>query len=581
MNFADHLREEHAYLRALADTVAQENPPLAGQLGRHAGDPDVECLIQGAALLNVGLRHRLEDGFPEVTQGHLSRTWSFPLRPIPACGVVSVTAKSGTLDALLTLPAGESLSLLSGGRPMVCQTCHALTLHPLVLIDRQLTVTHAHSEIRLTFQYQGQGESWQSQPLSLFLGDDPQVAATLALWCAQYQDRPVLQVDDRKMQLEPVLSAPHPNADNRILPHEGEATWALQSLAEYLYLPHVNDFLTLDFGSARPNVAVGNNRTFTVVLTFNGEIPLTQAELASAFLLHCVPVISLAAQKSPPLRLVPGQSVYTLPYPDEHWVYAVTGVSMAEEPDALKRGRRVHFQLDSELTPEARYAPDPGLALFYTLRLGSNVLGRMQHELVFCNNLGEPLTEPPCQAVVCDLLITSAQATPLPAGTPFLLGMAVTDTLDVTTVTAFSTPYPAVVNSHHHWRLMASLSFSPFFLNYRDTVQQAIKDFCLHVLHNLPQVRHIRRAVAGIVAVQTEPVNALMGERLRRGLQMTLTLDDTAFDSPGESYTFAAALSVFFTHCLTTNSFLMLDVVTEPSQMRWALPLMRGQRAMM
>lgn len=581
MNFADHLREEHAYLRALADKVAQENPPLAAQLGRHAGDPDVECLIQGAALLNAGLRHRLEDGFPEVTQGHLSQTWSFPLRPIPACGVVNVAAKAGTLDAPLTLPAGESLSLLSSGRPMVCQTCHALTLHPLALIDRQLMVTHAHSEIRLTFQYHGQGDAWQTQPLSLFLGDDPQVAATLALWCAQYQDRPLLQIGNRQIPLEPVLSAPLPTADNRILPHEGEATWALQSLAEYLYLPHVNDFLTLDFGAARTNLPVGNNRTFTVILQFNGEIPLTQAELGSAFLLHCVPVISLTAQKSAPLRLVPGQSVYPLPYPDDHWVYAVTGVSMAEEPDTLKRGRRVHFQPDNELTPEARYAPDPALALFYTLRLGSDVLGRMQHELVLCNHLGEPLTEPPCQAVVCDLLITAAQAPSLPAGTPFLLGMAVTDTLDVTTVTAFSTPYPAVVDSHHHWRLMASLSFSPFFLNQRETVQQVINDFCLHVLNNLPQVRRIQRAVAGIVAVQTEPVNSLMGERLRRGLQMTLTLDDNAFDNQGESYAFAAALSVFFTHCLTTNSFLMLDVITQPSQMRWALPLMRGQRAMM
>ena len=99
MNFTDHLREEHAYLRALADKVGQETPSLAAQLGRHAGDPDVECLIQGAAMLNAGLRQRLEDGFPEVTQGHLARTWPFPLRPIPACGVVNVSAKASTLEA--------------------------------------------------------------------------------------------------------------------------------------------------------------------------------------------------------------------------------------------------------------------------------------------------------------------------------------------------------------------------------------------------------------------------------------------------------------------------------------------------
>ncbi|MFC0228480.1 type VI secretion system baseplate subunit TssF [Serratia aquatilis] len=581
MNFADHLRGEHAYLRALADKVAQENPPLAGQLGRHAGDPDVECLIQGAALLNAGLRHRLEDGFPEVTQGHLSRIWPFPLRPIPACGVVNISAKAGTLDEPMALPAGESLALLSDGRPMVCQTCHALTLHPLALLDRQLTVTNAHSEIRLTFHYQGTGEYWQTQPLSLFLGNDPQVAATLALWCEQYQDRPVLQVEDRQFQLDSVLSAPTPNAENRILPHEGETSWALQSLAEYLYLPHVKDFLTLDFGPAYPYVALGDSRTFTVVLSFNGEIPLTQAELAATFQLHCVPVISLTQQKSSPLRLVQGQSVYPLPYPADHWVYAITNISMAEEPDTLKRGRQVHFQPDSELTPESRYAPDPTLSVFYAVRIGSDVLGRMQHELVFYNNQGEPLTEPPCQAVVCDLLITSAHTPALTPGSPFLLGMAVIDTLDVTTVTPFSPPYPAVVNSHHHWRLMASLSFSPFFLNHRETVQQVLNDFCLHALHNLPQVRRIRQAVAGIMAVKTEPVNALMGERLRRGLQMTLTLDEAAFSNPGETYTFAAALSVFFTHCLTTNSFLMLDVITQPSQTRWALPLVRGQRAMM
>ncbi|WP_447879867.1 type VI secretion system baseplate subunit TssF, partial [Serratia fonticola] len=153
------------------DKVGQEKPALAAQLGRHAGDPDVECLIQGAAMLNAGLRQRLEDGFPEVTQGHLERTWPFPLRPIPACGVVNVSAKASTLDAPLTLPAGESLSLLSDGRTQVFQTCHALTLQPLALIDRQLLVTNSHSEIRLTFQYQGPGDTWPTQPLSLFLGD--------------------------------------------------------------------------------------------------------------------------------------------------------------------------------------------------------------------------------------------------------------------------------------------------------------------------------------------------------------------------------------------------------------------------
>ncbi|WP_411754401.1 type VI secretion system baseplate subunit TssF [Serratia sp. (in: enterobacteria)] len=214
MNFTDHLREEHAFLRALADKVGQEKPALAAQLGRHAGDPDVECLIQGAAMLNAGLRQRLEDGFPEVTQGHLARTWPFPLRPIPACGVVNVSAKASTLDAPLTLPAGESLSLLSDGRAQVFQTCHALTLQPLALIDRQLLVTHSHSEIRLTFQYQGPGGSWPTQPLSLFLGDDPQVAATLTLWCEQHQDRPVLQVEGRQWVLETVLSSPRPTADS-------------------------------------------------------------------------------------------------------------------------------------------------------------------------------------------------------------------------------------------------------------------------------------------------------------------------------------------------------------------------------
>ncbi|WP_025122844.1 MULTISPECIES: type VI secretion system baseplate subunit TssF, partial [unclassified Serratia (in: enterobacteria)] len=232
MNFTDHLREEHAYLRALADKVAQESPALAAQLGRHAGDPDVECLIQGAALLNAGLRQRLEDGFPDVTQGHLSRIWPFPLRPIPACGVVNISAKAGTLDAPLTLPAGESLSLSADGRTQVFQTCHALTLQPLALIDRQLIVTNAHSEIHLTFHYQGPGDVWPTQPLSLFLGDDPQVAATLTLWCEQHQGRPVLQVEGRQTVLETVISAPQPDANNRILPHEGETTWALQSLAE-------------------------------------------------------------------------------------------------------------------------------------------------------------------------------------------------------------------------------------------------------------------------------------------------------------------------------------------------------------
>nr|WP_317987476.1 type VI secretion system baseplate subunit TssF [Photorhabdus antumapuensis] len=64
--------QELQYIRQLAQEVAKENPHLANFLSEGAGDPDIERVIQGFALLAARLRGKIEDEFPELTSGMLA-----------------------------------------------------------------------------------------------------------------------------------------------------------------------------------------------------------------------------------------------------------------------------------------------------------------------------------------------------------------------------------------------------------------------------------------------------------------------------------------------------------------------------
>src|SRR5690606_22796888 len=94
-------------------------------------DPHVERLLEGFAFLAARIHLKVDDEFPEVTQGLLNTLYPHYVRPIPCMTVVEmfVDPEQGKQSAGMTVPR-DTLLYSRRVNNMACkfQTCYDTTL---------------------------------------------------------------------------------------------------------------------------------------------------------------------------------------------------------------------------------------------------------------------------------------------------------------------------------------------------------------------------------------------------------------------------------------------------------------------
>ncbi|MGJ0637138.1 type VI secretion system baseplate subunit TssF, partial [Xenorhabdus bovienii] len=237
---------ERAYMRELAQRVAKESPHLADfLLASH--DPDIERVFEAFALLISNLRDKLEDDFPEITHGILSRIWPLALSPIPPTTVMQFHPTDGEHQGAVDIPASTPISAHVNGQLLTFKTCRSLHIEPLIVLDRAVKKTGTHSEIVLTLCQTGMPSPvWQSGSLSFFLGTDSERAAPLSLWLDEHISDVSLRVRGEQRKLSCFPYGWHNLFDTPILPMEKHTYAGLQSLIEYYALPQLYNFMTVD-----------------------------------------------------------------------------------------------------------------------------------------------------------------------------------------------------------------------------------------------------------------------------------------------------------------------------------------------
>src|SRR5438445_4178777 len=99
-----YYERELLFIRQLAQEFAKRYPAAAGRLllePARSADPHVERLIEAFALLAGRVHHKLDDEFPELTDGLLNVLYPHYLAPVPSCLVAQFVA-----DPARTPPAG-------------------------------------------------------------------------------------------------------------------------------------------------------------------------------------------------------------------------------------------------------------------------------------------------------------------------------------------------------------------------------------------------------------------------------------------------------------------------------------------
>ena len=137
----DYYENELTFLRQMGKEFADKHPKIAARLQldvNRCDDPHVERLLEGFALLAARVHLKIDDEFPQITEGLLNVLYPHFLRPIPSMTVAQfrLDPEQGKLTSGLTIPRDSILySRPVDGVPCKFRTCYDATLWPFDVSD--------------------------------------------------------------------------------------------------------------------------------------------------------------------------------------------------------------------------------------------------------------------------------------------------------------------------------------------------------------------------------------------------------------------------------------------------------------
>jgi type VI secretion system protein ImpG len=141
----DRYNTELQYLREMGAEFAPQNPRVAAQLGLSSDpdscrDPHVERLLEGVAFLTARVQLKIDARYPQFTQALMEMVYPHLLTPFPACAIAELAPKfqDTALRAGKPFPRGSGLrTVLEKGDRTACvfRTAHDVTLWPITVAE--------------------------------------------------------------------------------------------------------------------------------------------------------------------------------------------------------------------------------------------------------------------------------------------------------------------------------------------------------------------------------------------------------------------------------------------------------------
>ena len=611
--FLRYYSQELQHLRETGGEFAAQYPKIAGRLGLEGfdcADPYVERLLEGFSFMAARVQMKIDAEFPRFTQ-HLSElVYPHLLAPTPSMTVVQLQPdlSNPALNAGFQIARGSAMrSVLGKDETTACEyrTAHATTLWPVELADAKF-FTHSGSiagvDARLPPNVKAglrlRLRTTNGAPFSSLALD------RLTLNLRGGDDLPGQVYEKLLGAAEGVLVLPgaRPAAWHRLLPKSavqprgfaeedallpsGQRSFQGYRLLQE-YFAFAQRFLFIDIAGLGPAVrACAEREIDIIVLLGRGDARLEQTLDASNFALNCTPAVNLFERRADRINLSGEQHEYhvlvdrTRPMDFEvHQVASVTGYGSGADAEQafhplysandlgasapqqafyqIRREPRVLSQRQRQRGPRSSYV---GSETFISIVDAAEAPYR--HSLrqlgltVWCTNRDLPLSMP--------------------------LGVGKTDfilddggpVLSVRALAGPSQPFPSFAEGSMAWRLINQLSLNYLSLADTDPEQGAHALRELLALYCHPLDINSQRQVQGVRSVASRPITRRMPTpgpiTFGRGLEITVTMDDAAFEGAG-AFLLGAVLSHFFSQYVGINAFTetVIRTVGRGDIMRW------------
>lgn len=608
--FLHYYSQELQHLRDMGGEFARDYPKIAGRLGLDSfecADPYVERLLEGFSFLAARVQMKIDAEFPRFTQ-HLSEL-VYPefLAPTPSMAVVQLQPdlSNPALQKGFAVPRGSAMrSVLGRDDNTACEyrSAHDLSLWPIELVEaRFMTLGGAQGGIHypaatragVRLRLRTTAGAFRELPLD-----------RLCLHLRGADALPVRLYELLLGSVEGVLVAPagrsapwhatlprtalRPRgfgADDALLPGGGRNFAGYRLLQEYFAFPQRYQFI--DVVGLQPALRNCNEQDVEITILLNRSDALLEKTLdASHFALHCTPVVNLFERRADRINLTGEQFEYhvlvdrTRPLDYEvHRIASVTGYGSGPGAEQVFRPfyeardlgapgeERAFYQVRREprLLSQRQRRDGPrssyvGSETFIAIVDGARApYGSELRQLglsIWCTNRDLPLSMP-IGTGKTDFILD----TPAPVNA-------------VRCIAGPSQPLPSYAEGGATWRLLNHLSLNYLSLLDTDPEQGAVALREMLALYCHPADSLCQRQVEGLRSVSARPLTRRMPSpgpiTFGRGIEITVTFDDAAFEGTG-AFLLGAVLAEFFSEYVSINSFTetVIRTLARGTIMRW------------
>jgi type VI secretion system protein ImpG len=613
---------ELQFVRGMGAEFAREYPKIAGRLGLEGfecADPYVERLLEGFAFLTSRIQLKLDAQYPVFTQHLMEMVYPHYLAPVPSMAVVQMhpDPKESALVTGHVVARHTSLrGVAARDERTACEyrTAHDVTLWPLELTAAKYFDTPAALAAAEVPVPEGRSvRAGLSLKLNVTAGAETSMLKldTLPVFLAGADELPkrlyeqllgnaigfVVRATGKNGVTSAFLDASHirPKGfadDEALLPYTDRSFSGYRLLQEYFACPE--RFLFVEFAGLKRVLARMPGAQLEIIALFDRSVArLHNAVDADNFRLFCTPAINLFPRRADRIHLKTGATEYHVladrvrPMDFEiHSVSDVEGFGDRQEPEQ-------RFQPFYGCDQRIWHA---GGSAFYTLRREPRLLSSKQKRtgarssyvgseifiaLVDANDAPYPTR---LRQVGMRLLCTNRD---LPLQMP--VGKSTTDfTLDsgapvtsIRCVAGPTKPRASIASGQTAWRLISHLQ-----LNYVSLLDgeanegaAALREMLTLYCDEFDAGAH--RQIEGVKSVSSRPVVRRIPVpgpiSFGRGLEITLTCDDGAFEGTG-AFLLGAVMQHFFARYVSVNSFTetVLRTLERNEVARW--PARLGKR---
>lgn len=614
-----YYNRELKHLRGSAGEFAREFPKIASRLSLDefaCGDPYVERLLEGFAFLAARVQLKLDAEFPQFTQSILETVYPHYLSPTPSMAVVTFTpdmAQGGSKDGY-PIPRNTVLRSIIGKDDRTA--CEYRTGHPVTLWPIQIDQANYHSrdlgslslppsaasaraciQIRLKINEERLFSTLNLDDLTFFIRGTEDFPTQIYEQIFAQGTNVIVQPTKKPFSWQTVLPVTNIGRvgfsdEEALLPVGARSFQGYRLLHEYFAFPQRFLFFRID--GLRESIKRCDSNLLDLIILLKGENPELQGRLdAGNFVLHSTPAINLFPKRTDRIHLSDKTSEFhVIPNrtrPTDFEVYQVKrvtgfGVRSDEEQPFTPFYAATNFE---ETDGQGAY-----FTVFRTPRLMSNrekqrgrrsSYGGSEVYLSLVDAKAAPYRSDLRQLAV-ETLCTNRDL-PIQMGigrgeTDFNLDISA-PVISVHCTSGPTPPRPSSAEGETNWRMINHLC-----LNYLSLIDDsdkkgssAIRD--LLSLYSNPNDLQIRRQIEGVLSATSQPVRRRICESghiaFVRGLQISLTLDEMAFEGTG-AFLLGAVMEVFFSKYVSINSFTETVIKTKERGeiMRW--PAKSGTR---